>query len=397
MAAATEGSWSVREELARYMECAEYLINHCQNLSHINGTQKLEKKCLAELKHLKSLSRRRQGFETSHLRSSNLSHYLGLIQTAEQLPGVTHILQAFQCPRRPDPLHVDVVAGQGHIWVKVVARKAQALHLVWAGEGQYGEKDTSLQADDYITCAGVHPVNYMKPNVVFAFYNSVTTSLAGALEKIGVLVVGHREPVSDKVLQILSQSALSSESGDDGDASADEAEEAEEWNDLEYDADPERENEKAGSRDADMGIELDKRVEQIVDYGDYKMKKSLSDVGNDDIRNKRSVHIPCVDVLSASLTEKVKLDNLSSNMAKDSVDCEVATSVSEEAKLLDRFKQLNQDKFRSETYTLESAELYPVDTSDNGHCMACKQQVTTCQCAFTDFKKKTKRTSFTVN
>ena len=83
------------------------------------------------------LSRRRFGFDESHLRSSNLSHYLGVIHAAENLPDVTQILQAFRCPNRTESLHVDVVAGQGHLWVKVIARKGQALHLIWAGNSQH--------------------------------------------------------------------------------------------------------------------------------------------------------------------------------------------------------------------------------------------------------------------
>ena len=79
------------------------------------------------------LGRRKSGFDESQLRSSNLSHYLGVIHAAENLPDVTQILQAFRCPGRVESLHVDVVAGQGRLWVKVIARKAQALHLIWAG------------------------------------------------------------------------------------------------------------------------------------------------------------------------------------------------------------------------------------------------------------------------
>ena len=78
--------------------------------------------------------RRRGGFDSSHLRSSNLSHYLGIVHATGRLPEVTHVLQAFRCPARTDALHADIVAGQGQLWVKVVARKAQALHLVWAGK-----------------------------------------------------------------------------------------------------------------------------------------------------------------------------------------------------------------------------------------------------------------------
>lgn len=80
------------------------------------------------------LTRRRGGYDITHLKSSNLSHYVGILHAGERLPDVTHILQAFTCPDRTEPLHVDVVAGQGQIWVKVVARKAQALHLIWAGK-----------------------------------------------------------------------------------------------------------------------------------------------------------------------------------------------------------------------------------------------------------------------
>lgn len=79
------------------------------------------------------LTRRRGGFDVTHLRSSNLSNYAGVLHAVDNLPFVTNILQAFSCPGRTDPLHVDVVAYHGHVWVKIVARKAQALHLIWAG------------------------------------------------------------------------------------------------------------------------------------------------------------------------------------------------------------------------------------------------------------------------
>lgn len=185
--------------LARYIECAEYLIDKCRSLHHIKGAQKLERKCLAELKFLKSLSRRQFGFDESHLRSSNLSHYLGVIHAAENLPDVTQILQAFRCPNRTESLHVDVVAGQGHLWVKVIARKGQALHLIWAGNGQYGERDILLQAEDYVKCTTVYPVNFVNPTMVFAFYNGVTGPMADELRRMNVAVVGEVVEVSDDV------------------------------------------------------------------------------------------------------------------------------------------------------------------------------------------------------
>jgi hypothetical protein len=34
---------------------------------------------------------------------------------------------------------VDVVAAHGKMWVKVIARKAQALHRIWAGKSLFGD------------------------------------------------------------------------------------------------------------------------------------------------------------------------------------------------------------------------------------------------------------------
>lgn len=202
--------------LGRYIECAEYLIEKCRSLQHIKGAQKLERKCLAELKFLKSLSRRQSEFDESHLRSSNLSHYLGVIHAAENLPDVSQILQAFRCPGRTESLHVDVVAGQGHLWIKVIARKGQALHLIWAGQGQYGERDILLQATDYVTCTTVHPVNFVNPTMVFAFYNGVTSPMADALRRQTITVIGEIVGVSDDVENKLAYLAVDDELSVDG-------------------------------------------------------------------------------------------------------------------------------------------------------------------------------------
>lgn len=70
----------------------------------------------------------------THLRSSNLSHLEGILTAVETLPGLVEVLKPFPCPTSAHPLVVDLICNQGYTWVKVVARKAQALHFVWAGE-----------------------------------------------------------------------------------------------------------------------------------------------------------------------------------------------------------------------------------------------------------------------
>lgn len=69
----------------------------------------------------------------NHFKSSNLGHFAGCVHAAYNAPGVVQILSPFSMEGRTENLVVDVVANQGHTWVKVIARKAQALHLIWAG------------------------------------------------------------------------------------------------------------------------------------------------------------------------------------------------------------------------------------------------------------------------
>lgn len=67
------------------------------------------------------------------LKSSNLSHFAAILHAINNLPNVQKILCPFSYKERVDNLVVDVVAQDCQVWVKVIARKAQALHLIWAG------------------------------------------------------------------------------------------------------------------------------------------------------------------------------------------------------------------------------------------------------------------------
>ncbi|XP_056007687.1 UPF0415 protein C7orf25 homolog isoform X4 [Ostrea edulis] len=147
----------------------------------------------------------------NHLKSSNLSHYTGCLHAAYNAPQVTQILSPFSLEGRTENLVVDVVANQGYTWIKVIARKAQALHLVWAGRGQFGERDLVKQARDYIHCADHHPVHFQKPKVHFAFYNQVTHPMAVCLERLGISVSGERVPVDDATTNQISLACVSSD------------------------------------------------------------------------------------------------------------------------------------------------------------------------------------------
>ncbi|XP_050418925.1 UPF0415 protein C7orf25 homolog [Patella vulgata] len=197
---------------------AEELLGRCKNLKNVEGSPKLERKINSEIKFLKTLKKNGKQNSNSHLKSSNLSHYAGVVHAAEFLPGVIQVLQSFSSPGKQDSLTVDVVAGEGHMWVKVIARKAQALHLVWAGKGQFGERDLIQQVDEYMDCVQVHPFNFLTPEIHFAFYNNVTCPMAEALETRNIKVWGHRVMVEEDVERKL-QSVLVVDSSDESDFS----------------------------------------------------------------------------------------------------------------------------------------------------------------------------------
>ncbi|XP_069110453.1 UPF0415 protein C7orf25 homolog [Argopecten irradians] len=190
-----------------YLQEAEALVQKCQQHQTIKGMHKLEKKCRADWRYLQTLSKKTRGpINECQLKSSNLSHFAGILHAMQVIPSVECMMKAIRSPNRTENLHVDIVAGQGQVWVKVIARKAQALHLIWAGEGQFGDRDIVSQADDYITCANTNPVNFRPPTVHFAFYSQVTKPMAEALEAKGVRVWGERVEVDREVtakLQVL--------------------------------------------------------------------------------------------------------------------------------------------------------------------------------------------------
>ena len=67
----------------------------------------------------------------SHLNSTNIGHLEGIVEAATTLP---HVIEIMHKASRPYTLVVDLICGQGRMWVKVIARNAQALHLIWAGK-----------------------------------------------------------------------------------------------------------------------------------------------------------------------------------------------------------------------------------------------------------------------
>ena len=184
---------TVDMKLDRYIQHAKSLQERCQKLDDVRGVGKLTKKVSAEVKFLEGLHHKSGKNKENSLSSSNLVNLQGVVDAVETFPDVSQVLQPFQCPGHEHPLVVDVVCNHGYTWVKVIARKAQALHLIWAGEGQYGEKSIHNQAEQFLQCAKLYPVNFTVPQIVFTFCQGVTSEMRQHLIKMGIHVKGEIE------------------------------------------------------------------------------------------------------------------------------------------------------------------------------------------------------------
>ncbi|KAL7851632.1 hypothetical protein AOLI_G00219880 [Acnodon oligacanthus] len=159
----------------------------------VEGRAKLCSKLRAELKFLEKVEAGKVVIKESHLQSTNLTHLRAIVESAESLENVVSVLHVFAY-EGPDgqkqTLVVDVVANGGHTWVKAIGRKAEALHNIWQGRGQYGDKSVIRQAEDFLEASRQQPVQYSNPHIIFAFYNGVSSPMADRLREMGISVKG---------------------------------------------------------------------------------------------------------------------------------------------------------------------------------------------------------------
>uniref|UniRef100_A0A1A8KWM6 Chromosome 7 open reading frame 25 n=2 Tax=Nothobranchius TaxID=28779 RepID=A0A1A8KWM6_NOTKU len=193
----------------------------------VEGHQKLCSKLRAELRFLKRVEAGQQQVKESHLHSTNLTHLTAIIDAAQSLEGVVALLHVFtyqDISGHRCTLVVDVVANGGNTWVKAVGRKAEALHNIWQGRGQYGDKSIIRQAEEFLQASRQQPVQYQNPHIIFAFYNGVSCPMADHLRDMGLSVRGDIVAVSS-----VETSEQEMAGGDEDDAEANkEAEEKDE-------------------------------------------------------------------------------------------------------------------------------------------------------------------------
>ncbi|XP_029109505.1 UPF0415 protein C7orf25 homolog [Scleropages formosus] len=180
------------------IKVAQELLGRVEQLcsrqtQEVEGRAKLCSKLRAELKFLQKVEAGQVQIKESHLQSTNLTHLKAIVESAESLEDVVSVLHVFTYEGpggQKQTLVVDVVANGGHTWVKAIGRKAEALHNIWQGRGQYGDKSVVRQAEDFVQASRQQPVQYSNPHIIFAFYNGVSSPMADRLREMGISVRG---------------------------------------------------------------------------------------------------------------------------------------------------------------------------------------------------------------
>lgn len=188
--------------LSERVGVAQELLKRAERLNGAEGRDKLCGKLRSELKFLKRIAGaahvKGAHVKGAHVHSSNLTHLSAVVQSAESLQNVVSLLRVYNyfINETKRSLTVDVVADGGLLWVKAVGRKAEALHAVWEGRGQFGDRSVIGQAAEFLLAAAQHPLHYTHPRVLFAFFNGVSVPIATELQRMGVEVSGELIPTA---------------------------------------------------------------------------------------------------------------------------------------------------------------------------------------------------------
>ncbi|XP_013855230.1 UPF0415 protein C7orf25 homolog isoform X2 [Austrofundulus limnaeus] len=191
---ATLQQMSLKATLQQRICSTQQLLQQVEQICPgVEGHQKLCGKLRAELRFLRRVESGQLQVKESHLHSTNLTHLNAIVDSARSLEHVVALLHVFtyqDAAGQRRTLVVDVVANGGLTWVKAVGRKAEALHNIWQGRGQFGDKSIIRQAEEFLQASHQQPVHYQHPHVIFAFYSGVSCLMAQQLRDMGVLVRG---------------------------------------------------------------------------------------------------------------------------------------------------------------------------------------------------------------
>lgn len=164
---------------------------------------RIQRRLNAEVKFLKEGKQKNRA-------SSNLPYLLGVYHAVRNSTNVDQVI----CDMRKHNIIIDVICDCKKTWKKVIARNPQALHLIWAGNGQYGGKDVIKKIKRHIEAAKKES-EFSPPKIVCVFANGVTEPMAEYLQGLNVQVEGERVPVSEDTKRRLQMTEEFSDTDED--------------------------------------------------------------------------------------------------------------------------------------------------------------------------------------
>ena len=117
------------------LKLANELVNKLKVVKDVDGVSKLEKKIKQEIKFLQKIEKDKKVKTKDHLYCSNLLHLGALVQTLSESENPVSVLKVFgKISESSRKIVVDLVANEGNLWIKVIARNARALELHSRGD-----------------------------------------------------------------------------------------------------------------------------------------------------------------------------------------------------------------------------------------------------------------------
>lgn len=169
------------------VQLGKELIERLQELQHIDGVQKVQRKITQEIKFLEKIVRN-QNVQVANILCSNLTHFKSLVAALQKVEGLKHVDYPVPVSSSTKTLRIDIVCDNGASWVKVIARNPKSIRDTVEGKSSYGAKSILDQAEEIVEAAGMNPHLYKAPRVLFLFANQIDDELAEELHEIGVEV-----------------------------------------------------------------------------------------------------------------------------------------------------------------------------------------------------------------
>ena len=187
------------------LKLASGLISSLESMNQLDGVSKLEKKIRQEMKFLQKLQKQKNAKFKDHLKCTNLVHLGAVVQTLLESEKPTAVSKVFGGSDASRKVIVDIVANDGFVWIKVIARNARALQLHTRGDQAFGQRSILDQASDWVSCANENRHLFQVPAIKFVFHGGITEKLKAKLELRGI-EVGRLFTIVPSPLQLLSSS-----------------------------------------------------------------------------------------------------------------------------------------------------------------------------------------------